>query len=165
MFCVGQEVVYPVHGAGVIEGIESREILGEIKEYYVLRIAAGDLRVLIPVDGVDNAGLREVSDKAALARVSSILADAPSPWDDNWNRRYRSNMDKLKSGSIDEIAQVVRDLTVRDMQKGLSSGEKKMLDNASKVLVSEMVLARRQSEESIMEELRGFFASREKNSL
>ena len=140
MFQIGQEVVYPVHGAGVIEGIEQREILGQLKDYYVLRISAGDLQVLIPVDGVENAGLREVCDKATIAEVRDILQDAPGPWEENWNRRYRLNMDRIKSGSIRELAGVVRDLTLRDRDKGLSAGEKKMLDSARKVLVSEIVM-------------------------
>ena len=160
MFRVGQEVVYPVHGAGVIESVETREILGQSKEYYVLRIATGDLQVLIPVDGVENAGLRSVCDRDTLLHVRDILADEPDDWDDNWNRRYRVNMDKIKSGDIREIAGVVRDLTLRDIRKGLSAGEKKMLDNARKVLVSEIVMASGDSAQQVNEGLQRIFAEK-----
>lgn len=160
MFKVGQEVVYPVHGAGVIEGIEKREILGQQKDYYVLRITTGDLQVLIPVDGVENAGLREVCDKETLDRVHDILMDEPGPWEENWNRRYRINMDKIKSGAIESIAEVVRNLTLRDMKKGLSAGEKKMLDNARKVLVSEIVMADNSTAEQVNERLQQIFTER-----
>lgn len=160
MFRIGQEVVYPVHGAGVIEGIEQREILGEMKDYYVLRIAAGDLQVLIPVDGVENAGLRQVCDKATLDKVRHILGDDPGPWEDNWNRRYRLNMDKIKSGAIEDLAEVVRDLSLRDIKKGLSAGEKKMLDSARKVLVSEIVMADKSTTEQVNERLKAIFADK-----
>lgn len=160
MFRIGQEVVYPVHGAGVIEGIEQREILGEMKDYYVLRIAAGDLQVLIPVDGVENAGLRRVCDKATLDKVRHILGDDPGPWEDNWNRRYRLNMDKIKSGAIEDLAEVVRDLSLRDIKKGLSAGEKKMLDSARKVLVSEIVMADKSTTEQVNERLKAIFADK-----
>lgn len=141
MFVIGEKVVYPVHGAGVIEGIEQQEVLGENRNYYVLKLYVGEMRVLVPVDGVERIGMRPVCDADKLSEVRTILHDDPSPWEDNWNRRYRLNMDKIKSGDICQLAEVVRNLRCRDALKGLSTGEKKMLDNARKILLSEVALA------------------------
>ena len=141
MFSVGEKIVYPVHGAGVIESIENKEILGEVRSYYVLRIASGDLQVMVPVDNAESVGMRPVSDSAQLEQVRAVLAGPASPWEENWNRRYRLNMDKIKSGDICQLAEVVRNLTLRNDSKGLSAGEKKMLDNARRILLSEIVLA------------------------
>ena len=141
MFSVGEKIVYPVHGAGVVESIENREILGETRSYYVLRITSGDLQVLVPVDTAEKVGMRLVSDPDRLEQARAILTGPASPWEENWNRRYRLNMDKIKSGDICELAEVVRNLTLRDNSKGLSAGEKKMLDNARRILISEIVLA------------------------
>jgi CarD family transcriptional regulator len=141
MFIVGEKVVYPVHGAGVIEGIEQREVLGNYRSYYILRLYVGDMRVLVPVDGVERVGMRRVCGMDKLDEVRLILRDVASPWEDNWNRRYRLNMDKIKSGDICQLAEVVRNLMCRDLLKGLSTGEKKMLDNARKILMSELALA------------------------
>ncbi|MBO7667846.1 MAG: CarD family transcriptional regulator [Firmicutes bacterium] len=141
MFSVGEKIVYPVHGAGVVESIENREILGEVRSYYVLRITSGDLQVLVPVDTAEKVGMRLVSDAERLRQARDVLSGPASPWEENWNRRYRLNMDKIKSGDICELAEVVRNLTLRDNSKGLSAGEKKMLDNARRILLSEIVLA------------------------
>ncbi len=141
MFSVGEKIVYPVHGAGVVESIENREILGEVRSYYVLRITSGDLQVLVPVDTAEKVGMRLVSDAERLRQARNVLSGPASPWEENWNRRYRLNMDKIKSGDICELAEVVRNLTLRDNAKGLSAGEKKMLDNARRILLSEIVLA------------------------
>lgn len=141
MFSVGEKIVYPVHGAGVVESIENREILGEVRSYYVLRITSGDLQVLVPVDTAEKVGMRLVSDAERLQQARDVLSGPASPWEENWNRRYRLNMDKIKSGDICELAEVVRNLTLRDNAKGLSAGEKKMLDNARRILLSEIVLA------------------------
>ena len=141
MFSIGAKIVYPVHGAGVIEAVETREILGEARQYYVMRLSTGEMHVLVPVDTVEKVGVRPVCGAEKLSEVADVLRGAPSPWEENWNRRYRLNMDKIKSGDICQLAEVVRNLTVRDLAKGLSAGEKKMLDNARKILLSEIVLA------------------------
>ena len=153
MFIIGEKVVYPVHGAGVIEGIEQREVLGKYRNYYVLRLYVGDMRVLVPVDGVDRVGMRRVCTVDKLQEVRLILSGSPSPWEDNWNRRYRLNMDKIKSGDICQLAEVVRNLMRRDLLKGLSTGEKKMLDNARKILMSEVALAAGKETENIEKQL------------
>ncbi|NLV89380.1 MAG: CarD family transcriptional regulator [Tissierellia bacterium] len=140
MFNIGDKVVYPMHGAGVIEGIEEKEILGEKRKYFIMRMPIGDMKVMVPVDNVEEVGVREIIDKQDLDKVISILKGNKTDMPQNWNRRYRINMDKIKSGDIFEIAVVVRNLLKLDMEKGLSTGEKKMLSSAKQMLLSEMVL-------------------------
>ncbi len=141
MFSIGDRVVYPMHGAGVIEAIEEREILGQRKQYYIMKMPIGDMKVMIPVDGVDGVGLRQVIPQDDLSRVLEVLAGERTKMSANWNRRYRANAEKLKSGNIFEVAEVVRNLTLREKEKGLSTGERKMLENARQILISEVVLA------------------------
>lgn len=150
MFQIGDKVVYPMHGAGVIEAVEQKEILGELRNYYVMRIPIGDMKVMVPMDSVSEIGLREVIDDAGFKKVMTILRDRESPMSANWNRRYRANMEKIKSGNIFEVAEVVRNLMLRDREKSLSSGEKKMLDYAKQILISEMVLSKGTEEESVL---------------
>ncbi|MCK9444819.1 MAG: CarD family transcriptional regulator [Tissierellaceae bacterium] len=140
MFNVGDKVVYPMHGAGIIEGIEEKEILGEIRKYFIMRMPIGDMKVMVPVDNVEEVGVREIIDPTELDRVISILKGSKTSMPQNWNRRYRINMDRIKSGDIFEIAAVVRNLLMMDLEKGLSTGEKKMLSSAKQMLLSEMVL-------------------------
>ena len=140
MFFVGDKVVYPMHGAGFVEAIEQRTILGEVREYYVLRMPIGEMQVLVPVHSTRDAGLRPIVGREVAARVFDLLSEAACQEQGNWNRRYRSNLEKLKSGDIFELAAVVRNMTRRDQEKGLSTTEKKMLDNARQLLVSELAL-------------------------
>jgi CarD family transcriptional regulator len=138
-----------MHGAGVIESVEEREILGEMKRYYVMRMPIGEMKVMVPISSVTDIGLRKVIDEAGVSKVLTILKEKDSPMSTNWNRRYRSNMEKIKSGNVFELAEVVRNLSSRDKEKGLSTGEKKMLDNARQILVSELVLAKNSQEDNI----------------
>lgn len=140
MFNIGDKVVYPMHGAGIIEGIEEKEILGEKRKYFIMRMPIGDMKVMVPVDNVEDVGVREIIDNSDMDKVISILKGNMSSMPQNWNRRYRINMDKIKSGDIFEIAAVVRNLLMMDNEKGLSTGEKKMLGSAKQMLFSEMVL-------------------------
>ncbi|MGB4438466.1 MAG: CarD family transcriptional regulator [Sedimentibacter sp.] len=141
MFNLGDKVVYPMHGAGIIETMESKEILGEVKNYYVLKMPIGEMKLMIPVDNVDNIGLRNIIDKSVVEDVYDILKQAAVLNDSNWNKRFRDNMVKMKTADIFAVAQVVRDLTYRDREKGLSTGEKKMLISAKQMLVSEIALS------------------------
>ncbi|MCL5935711.1 MAG: CarD family transcriptional regulator [Firmicutes bacterium] len=141
MYKIGDKVVYPMHGAGVIESIEEKEILGEKRQYYILKLPVGDMKVMIPINNCQEVGLREVIDSDGVQRVMGILRDQSSNMSTNWNRRYRANLEKIKSGDIYEVAEVVRNLINRDKEKGLSSGERKMLENARQILISELVLA------------------------
>lgn len=139
-FSVGDKIVYPMHGAGIIEGIEQRKILGETREYYILRVPCGDMKVMIPVGSTDEIGVRGIISPAELEKVLAFLRAASSEMSGNWNRRYRENMEKLKTGDAFEVAEVVRNLVRTDREKRLSTGEKKMLTNARQILVSEMIL-------------------------
>ncbi|MGI6668440.1 MAG: CarD family transcriptional regulator [Acetivibrionales bacterium] len=141
MFSVGDKIVYPMHGAGVIESIEEREILGRKQYYYIMKMPIGDMKLMIPTDNAKDTGIREVIDRHDIDKVYKILQDQNVNVTSNWNKRYRENMVKIKSGDIYEVADVVRTLIKRDREKGLSTGEKKMLNSARQILVSELVLA------------------------
>lgn len=157
MFNIGDKVVYPMHGAGIIEAIEEKEILGDKKKYYVMNIAVGDMKVMIPMDNVQKVGLRDVIEKGAVDIVFEILTGPDEAPNANWNRRYRANMEKIKSGDIYEVAEVVRNLTIRDAEKGLSTGERKMLDTARQILVSELVIAQNSTKEEVEDAIQSIF--------
>jgi CarD family transcriptional regulator len=142
MFNIGDKVVYPMHGAGVIEAIEEKEILGKKRKYYIMKMPLGEMKVMIPLDNVGDIGLRDIISLEEVEQVMAVLSDDTSKMPINWNRRYRANLDKIKSGDIYEVAAVVRNLMLRDKEKGLSTGEKKMLNNAKQILISELVLTR-----------------------
>lgn len=151
MYNLGDKVVYPMHGAGVIESMESKEVLGETKNYYVLKMPIGEMKLMIPVDNVDNIGLRNIIDQESVDVVIDILKQGAVLNDSNWNKRYRDNLLKMKTGDIFEVAQVVRDLTFRDKEKGLSTGERKMLVSAKQMIVSEIALSINEEGTSIEE--------------
>lgn len=156
MYSVGDKVVYPMHGAGVIESIEEREILGRKQSYYVLRMPLGDMKVMIPTQSVENIGIREVIGSDDVDKVYEILQDHDVNVTNNWNKRYRENMIKIKSGNIYEVADVVRILMKREREKGLSTGEKKMLNSAKQILVSELILAEDLEQMEIESAIDGF---------
>lgn len=140
MFNIGDKIVYPMYGAGIIDSIEEKEVLGEKKKYYILRIPIDDMKVMIPMDSMNTFGIRSVINYNEFEDVIGIFKHKASNMSDNWSRRYRKNMDKIKSGSIFGITEVVRDLMVREAEKGLSPGEKKILDNARQILFSELIV-------------------------
>ncbi len=140
LFNVGDRVVYPMHGAGVIEAIEEKEILGAKKNYYVMKLPLGEMKVLIPIDSISQVGLRGVIEKNEVSQVFVVLQGEQPEMSANWNRRYRNHLEKIKSGDIYEVAEVVRNLMLRDREKGLSTGESKMLDTARQILISELIL-------------------------
>ena len=146
-FKVGETVVYPHHGAALIEAIEKRVIKGEEKTYLVLKVAQGDLTVRVRADNVDLVGVRDVVDSAGLDRVFNVLRQPYTEEPTNWSRRYKANLEKLASGDVIKVAEVVRDLCRRDLDRGLSAGEKRMLAKAKQILVSELALAERTDEE------------------
>lgn len=148
-FNIGDKVVYPMHGAGIIEAIEEKEVLGEKHKYYIMKLPIGEMKVMIPMDNVSEIGLRQVIDDEGVEKVFHILRGEKSSMSQNWNRRYRANMEKIKSGDIFEVAEVVRNLAIRDREKGLSTGERKMLENARQILISELVLAQDSTEEQV----------------
>lgn len=140
MFNIGDKIVYPMHGAGTIEDIEEKEILGEKRKYFIMKMPIGEMKVMVPVDNVEEVGVRQIIDTMDMEKVMTILKGNRSKMPQNWNRRYRANMDRIKSGDIFEIAEVVRNLMLLDNEKGLSTGERKMLSSAKQMLISEMVL-------------------------
>ncbi|HPD00426.1 MAG TPA: CarD family transcriptional regulator [Acetivibrio sp.] len=142
MYNIGDKIVYPMHGAGVIESIEEKEILGNKQSYYVVKIPIGEMKVLIPTKNVDGIGIREVISEEDADKVFSMLKNKTVSVSSNWNKRYRENMVKIKSGNIYDVAEVVRCLMLRDKEKGLSTGERKMLNNAKQILISELVLVK-----------------------
>ncbi len=146
MFVIGDKVVYPMHGAGIIENIENKEVLGETRSYYILHIPYGNMQVMIPVANSDQVGIRPIVSSDKVDEVYKLLREGSTEMDENWNRRFRENMEKLKSGDILEVAEVVRNLIRVDRIKKLSTGEKKMLANARQILVSEIVLTKEFSE-------------------
>ncbi|MBK5253566.1 MAG: CarD family transcriptional regulator [Peptostreptococcaceae bacterium] len=141
MFAIGDNISYPMHGAGTIQKIENREILGELREYYCLLLPYSKMNVMIPVDNSDKIGVRPIIDKMEIDKVFEVLKEESSTMSDNWNRRYRENNEKLKTGDIFIVAGVVRDLVRNDRIKKLSTGEKKLLNNAKQILESEVILA------------------------
>ena len=148
MFNVGDHIVYPMHGAGVIDAIEEKNILGEKQAYYILKMP-GEVKVMVPTNKAEEIGVRGIIDKQEASKVFEILEEEKTEMSSNWNKRYRDNMDKMKSGDIYEIADVVRNLSFKQKEKGLSTGEKKMLNNAKQILVSELVLAEHASQDEV----------------
>ena len=142
MFSIGDKIVYPMHGAGIIESIEEREILGEKRSYYVMKMPVGDMKVMIPINYVECIGIRDIINRSEADRVFKSLELECDEQTANWNKRYRENMIKIKSGDVFEVADVVKSLVLRERNKGLSTGERKMLNSAKQILISELVLAK-----------------------
>jgi CarD family transcriptional regulator len=159
MFKIGEKVVYPAHGVGVIQSIQTRVISGTEKTFYMLRILENDMTIMIPMENVASVGLRRIIGKDMVGKVYKILRERRIEIDQQtWNRRYREYTEKIKTGSVLEIAAVLRDLFVLKGDKELSFGERKMLDTARNLLVKELSIARAHSEEKIMAELSDIFA-------
>ena len=152
-FDVGDKVVYPHHGAAVIERKEKKEAFGETNEYLVLKLAYGDLTLMVPCDNTDEVGLREIINDEEVEEVFAVLRKKEARMPTNWSRRYKNHVEKLKSGDIYQVAEVVRNLSIRDKDKGLSAGEKRMLSKARQILVSELTFAIGVSEEEAEKKL------------
>ena len=148
MFNVGDKIVYPMHGAGTIDAIEEKDILGEKQAYYIIKMP-GEVKVMVPTARAEEVGVRNIINKENANKVFQILEANETEMSNNWNKRYRDNMEKMKSGDIYEVADVVRNLSFKQKEKGLSTGEKKMLSNAKQILISELVLAEHASQEEV----------------
>ena len=146
-FKVGETVVYPHHGAATIVEIKTRTIKGEDKKYLKLNVSQGGLTIEVPSDNVEMVGVRDVIDKAGLERVFAVLRDPIVEEPANWSRRYKANPEKLASGDVIKVSEVVRDLWRREQDRGLSAGEKRMLAKARQILISELALAEKSNEE------------------
>jgi len=155
VFNQGDRVVYPMYGAGVIESLEEQRIDGLDQMYYVLRIPIGNLKIMVAVENAEAKGIRRVLPSVDLLRVIEAVHARPIVMHENWNQRYKDNMDKIKSGCLDEAAEVFRNLRRRERDRGLSSAEKKMLTNVKQIILSEIILSHgveRGDAESILEQ-------------
>jgi CarD family transcriptional regulator len=157
-FEVGDSVVYPHHGAGKVLRKEMKEVLGESREYLTIKILHNDMTVMVPTENAALAGLRRVIDEETVKKVLAVLQDECSEMPKNWNRRFKHNRDKIKTGDIYELAEVVRNLAIRESQKGLSTGEKQMFTRAKKILASELMYALEMNEEEVEVHLYGLLS-------
>lgn len=157
MFKCGDKVLYPMHGAGVVEDIEMKNILGKKEKYYVVNLPTKNMKVMIPVDKSDSLNLREVIDQTTIPEVFSIFKEDYIDKGMNWNKRYKYNLEKVKSGDIYELANVIKDLTQRDNQKGLSTGERKMLNDSKQLFISEITLSSGRDKSEIENLIKGYF--------
>lgn len=165
MFNVGDLAVYPAHGVGRIEAMEHKDISGMKQSFYILRILENDMKIMIPTQNVENVGLRQVINAGQVKEIYDILQKKDVALDtQNWNRRYREYMEKIKTGSVFEVASVLRDLFLLKRNKELSFGERKMLDTARVLLVKEISVAQDQAEDNVEEEIMSFFSENEKSS-
>jgi len=149
MFQVGDKIVHPMHGAGVVDGIVERKVNGVVRSYYELKLPIGGMLVMIPTENSEEIGVRPIIGKDEVDCVIAAIEKIEVEMDQNWNRRYRDNMVRLKSGDLLEVAHVVKGLMLRDSIRGLSTGERKMLHSAKQILISELVLAQSSSYEEI----------------
>jgi CarD family transcriptional regulator len=159
LYKVGDKVVYPHHGAGTVVKKESRTVLGQKREYLTIKILHNDMTVNVPTENADAVGLRKVIDEQMVAKVMKALTGNGTQMPKNWNRRFKHNRDKMKTGDIFELAEVVRNLSLRDHEKGLSTGEKQMFVKAKKILASELMYAKEMDEDEAADWLDGVLAN------
>jgi CarD family transcriptional regulator len=162
LYKVGDKVVYPHHGAGTVVKKESREVLGQKREYLTIKILHNDMTVQVPCENAEKVGLRRVIGEKEVAVVLKALTGGSTEMPKNWNRRFKHNRDKMKTGDIFELAEVVRNLALRDHEKGLSTGEKQMFVKAKKILASELMYAKDMDEDEAAEWLDGVLAGKPK---
>lgn len=157
MFKCGDKILYPMHGAGVVENIEMKNVLGEDKKYYIVNLPAKNMKVMIPVDKSESLNLREVIDTTTIPQVFSVFKEGYVDQGLNWNKRFKYNMEKVKSGDIFELAVVIKDLMLRDLEKGLSTGERKMLNDSRQLFVSEISLSSGRERLEVENIIKGYF--------
>jgi CarD family transcriptional regulator len=158
-FEIGDNVVYPHHGAGKVVRKEQKDVFGERREYLTIKILHNDMTVMVPSENAALAGLRRVIDDATVKKVQAVLQDECSEMPKNWNRRFKHNRDKIKTGDIYELAEVVRNLAVRESEKGLSTGEKQMFTRAKRILASELMYALSMDEEEVEVHIHGLMGT------
>ena len=149
MFQIGDKVVHPMHGAGIVDSIVQKKVNGVMREYYVLKLPVRAMVVMVPTENCEEIGVRPIVDREQADRVLAAIPDIQVEMTQNWNRRYRENMEWIKSGDLFEVARVVKGLMLRDVQKGLSTGERKMLHSAKQILISEIVMCQSSSYEDV----------------
>ena len=153
MFQVGDKIVHPMHGAGVIDSIVQKKVNGVVREYYILKLPVGGMLVMIPTEHSEEIGVRPVVRQEEADRVIAAIPSIEVDMTPNWNRRYRENMLRLKSGDLLEVARVVKGLKLREEERGLSTGERKMLHSAKQILISEIVMCQSSSYEAVEERI------------
>ena len=158
-FDVGDLAVYPAHGVGLIEAIETRVVNGEKHDFYIMKVLENNMLIMIPTRNVDSVGLRDIIDAEEIPKVYAVMKSKKASGADNqtWNRRYREYMDKIKTGSLYDVAEVFRDLSILKHTKDLSFGERKLYDTAQVLLVKELSTAKKTDEKTILSELESFF--------
>ena len=152
-FQIGDKVAHPMYGAGVLESVVQKKVGGVVQEYYIMKLAKSSMIVMIPTQGSEEIGVRPVVDPDQADRVLAAIPSIQVEMTANWNRRYRENMERLKSGDLLEVARVVKGLTLRDAKRSLSTGERKMLHSARQILISELVLSKSLSYETVEAQL------------
>lgn len=146
---IGDIVVYPMHGAGVIDGIENTEVAGIEKSYYILRMPMGNLKLMLPIDRIEDLGLRDVIDKAKVAAVEKVLRSRPEHAQGSWNKRFQAILDRMKSGDILDAAAVARNLSMQYRNRKISTGERRLMELSRQILISELVYACQKSPEEV----------------
>ncbi|MEG2988953.1 MAG: CarD family transcriptional regulator [Oscillospiraceae bacterium] len=155
MFQIGDKIVHPMHGAGVVDAIIQKKVNGITRDYYILKLPVGGMLVMIPTDNTEEIGMRHIVDKERADEVIAAIPGIEVDMTQNWNRRYRENMLRLKSGDLIEVARVVKGLVLRDTDRGLSTGERKMLHSAKQILISELVLSQNSTYEEVDARING----------
>ena len=153
MYQIGDKVVHPMYGGGVVDSIVQKTVDGVVRDYYILKLPNRSMVVMVPTDNCEEIGVRRVVDQTQADQVMAAIPDIQVEMTANWNHRYRENMERMKSGDLLEVARVIKGLTIRDQKRGLSTGERKMLHSARQILISEIVLAKSSSYESAEKEL------------
>ena len=153
MFQIGDKVVHPMHGAGIVESIVQKEVNGVTREYYILKLPVRSMVVMVPTEHSGEIGVRPVVGSAEADRILAPISQLPVEAVSSWNRRYRMNMERMKSGNLFEVARVVKSLTLRENDRGLSTGERKMLHAAKQILISELVMSKDSSYEDMEEQI------------
>ena len=146
---IGDIVFYPMHGAGIIDGIENTEVAGIEKSYYILKLPIGNLKLMLPIDRIDQLGLRDVIDKTKLEEVETVLRSKPEHAQGSWNKRFQAILDRMKSGDILDVAAVARNLSMQYRSRKISSGEKRLMDLSRQILISELVYVCEKSPEEV----------------
>lgn len=157
MYKIGEKIVYPMHGAGTIVNIEEKEILGDSKQYYIVKVPTSEIKLMVPVESADSIGVRNITDKSKLAEVFDEIDNSPEDIDTNWNKRYRDHLQKMKTGELVKVGVVAKNLLKREKERMLSTCEKKMLTNALHIIVSEISLSESSSPEDVEYKIKARF--------
>lgn len=148
---VGERVVYPMHGAGIVLGVEESEVGGVVKSYYVLQIPVGNLKLMLPADKIEEIGLRDVIEKEKISEVAEVLAGESDDVQGSWNKRFHATLDRMKSGDILEVAAVARNLSRQHLKRKISGGERRLLELSRQILISELIFAMDKPQKEVSE--------------